>query len=99
MSTFGGKADITRTWADVCFSNRPVGVKRFQAIHHCGLDVARGLVLLSGLGARALPLWDPRTRRNNLLGRPSLQKTGGPGKHCKLTPPSSRKGHYSTAWW
>src|SRR6516165_8935377 len=30
MSAFGGKADITRTCADVCFSNRPGGVKRFQ---------------------------------------------------------------------
>ena len=54
MSAFGGKADITRKCPDVCFSNRPVGVKRFQAIRHCGVDVARGLVLLSGLGARAL---------------------------------------------
>jgi len=33
---------------DVCFSNRPVRVKRFQTIHDCGVDVARGLVLLSG---------------------------------------------------
>ena len=45
MSAFGGKADITRKCPDVCFSNRPVGVKRFQAIRHCGVDVARGLVL------------------------------------------------------
>jgi hypothetical protein len=27
--------------ADVGFSNRPVGVKRFQAIHHCSVDVER----------------------------------------------------------
>ena len=45
MSAFGGKADITRKCPDVCFSNRPVGVKRFQAIRHCGVDVARGLSL------------------------------------------------------
>jgi hypothetical protein len=31
-------------------------------------DVARGLVLLFGLGAKALPVWDSRTRRNNLWG-------------------------------
>jgi hypothetical protein len=37
------------------FSNRPFGVKRFQTIHHRGVDVARGLVLLSGIGTRALP--------------------------------------------
>jgi len=35
---------------DVRFSNRPVRVKRFQTIHDCGVDVARGLVLLSGIG-------------------------------------------------
>ena len=28
------------------FSNRPFGVKRFQAIHHYSVDVAHGLVLL-----------------------------------------------------
>ena len=31
-------------WTDVRFSNRPVGVKRFQTIHHCSVDVARGCV-------------------------------------------------------
>jgi hypothetical protein len=54
--------------ADVCFSNRPFRVKHFQAIHQCGVDVARGLVLLSGIGTWALPSWDSRTGRNNLLG-------------------------------
>jgi hypothetical protein len=52
----------------VCFSNRPFRVKHFQAIHQCGVDVARGLVLLSGIGTWALPSWDSRTGRNNLLG-------------------------------
>jgi hypothetical protein len=52
--------------ADVRFSNRPVGVKRFQTIHHCSVDVAHGLALLSGIGTKALPSWDSRTRRNNL---------------------------------
>src|SRR4029077_11787135 len=36
------------------FSNRPVGVKHFQTIHQCGVDVARGLVLLFGIGTKAL---------------------------------------------
>ena len=54
MSAFGGKANIQLIRYDVCFSNRPIGVKRFQAIHHCGLDVTRGLVLLYGLGTWAL---------------------------------------------
>jgi hypothetical protein len=39
----------------VCFSNRPFLVKHFQIIHHCSVDVARGLVLLFGIGTRALP--------------------------------------------
>jgi hypothetical protein len=51
---------------NVRFSNRPFGVKHLQTIHHCGVDVARGLALLFGLGTKALPSWDPRTRWNNL---------------------------------
>jgi len=47
---YGGKADVAPTWDDVCFSNRPGGVKRFQTIHDCGIDVTRGLVLLYGIG-------------------------------------------------
>ena len=50
----------------VRFSNRPVWVKHFQTIHHCSVDIARGLVLLFGIGAKAVPSWDSRTRRNNL---------------------------------
>ena len=52
----------------VRFSNRPAGVKRFQTVHGCGVNVTRGLVLLSGIGTSALPAWDPRTRWNNLEG-------------------------------
>ena len=51
---------------DVRFSNRPFGVKRFQTIHQHSVDVAHGLVLLFGIGAKALPSWDSKTRRNNL---------------------------------
>jgi hypothetical protein len=52
----------------VLFSDRPVGVKRFQTIHDCGVDVARGLVLLSGIGTEAVPSWGSKMRWNNLLG-------------------------------
>jgi hypothetical protein len=38
----------------VRFSNRPFGVKRFQTIHRCGVDVAHGLALLFGIGTKAL---------------------------------------------
>ena len=41
-------------WSNVRFSNRPVGVKRFQTIHQCSVDVARGLALLFGIGTKAL---------------------------------------------
>ena len=41
----------------VRFSNRPFGVKRFQTIHYYSVDVARGFVLLFGIGTKALPLW------------------------------------------
>src|SRR5262249_20916085 len=99
MSAFGGIADIEFEGRYVCFSNRPIGVKRFQAIHHCGLDVARGLVLLYGLGARALPSWDPRTRWNNLLSDLSVKRTVGPSRQANSPHPSSRQGHYFTAWW
>jgi len=85
MSAFGGKADIGWRCRDVCFSNRPVGVKRFQAIRYCGVDVARGLVLLYGLGARALPSWDPRTRWNNLLSGLSVKRTIVSKQTCELT--------------
>jgi len=76
-----------------------LGSSAFQAIHHCSLDVARRLVLLYGLGARALPSWDPRTRWNNLLGGLSVKRTVGPSRHANSPHPSSREGHYSTAWW
>src|SRR5712672_3132338 len=58
---------------DVCFSNRPFGVKRFQTIHHHSVDVAHGLVLLFGIGTKALPVWDSKTRRNNLSDYPPPQ--------------------------
>jgi hypothetical protein len=76
-TTRGGRQNIRYLWheaaendlrSDVGFSNRPFGVKRFQTIHHRSVDVARGLVLLFGIGTRALPSWDSRTRWNNLSG-------------------------------
>src|SRR5436853_6772986 len=54
--------------SDVRFSNRPFGVKHFQTIRRCSVDVAHGFVLLFGIGTRALPSWDSKTRWNDLLG-------------------------------
>ena len=89
----------TGATADVRFSNRPFWVKHFQAIHHCSVDVAHGLVLLFGIGTKALPSWDPRTRRNNLLGGLAVRRTAGPSGHANSPHPSSREGHHSTAGW
>jgi hypothetical protein len=61
------RSKINKQPVDVCFSNRPVRVKRFQTIHHDSVDVAHGLVLLFGIGTKALPSWDSKTRWNNLL--------------------------------
>jgi hypothetical protein len=81
------------------FSNRPSGVKRFQAIHHCSVDVTHGLALLFGIGTKAFLLWDSKTRRNNLLGGLTVSVTAGPSGQTNSPHPSSREGHLSTARW
>ena len=97
---------VTRDWhdlasrrSDVRFSNRPFGVKHFQTIHHFSVDVARGLALLFGLGTKALPSWDSRTRWNNLCHGLAVRRTAGPSGHANSPHPSSREGHHSTARW
>src|SRR5450830_836720 len=84
---------------NVRFSNRPFGVKHFQTIHHCSVDVAHGLALLFGIGTKAVPSWDSRTRRNNLLRGLTVRLTIGPSGHANSPHPSSREGHHSTARW
>jgi hypothetical protein len=54
MSGYGTKQTLNKVRSDVRFSNRPFGVKHFQTIHRTSVDVARGLVLLFGIGTRAL---------------------------------------------
>src|SRR6266566_10002219 len=66
MTASGTSRHTGMPWIYVRFSNRPFGVKRFQTIHLCGFDVARGLALLFGLGTKALPSWDSKMRWNNL---------------------------------
>ena len=60
--------------ADVAFSNRPFEVKHFQTIHHRSVDVAHGLALLFGIGTKALPAWDSKTRRNNLMSGVAIKR-------------------------
>jgi hypothetical protein len=47
-------ADIQSSLGNVRFSNRPFGVKHFQTIRRCSVDVTHGLVLLFGIGTKAL---------------------------------------------
>src|SRR3989454_9766622 len=85
--------------SNVRFSNRPFRVKRFQTIHDYSVDVAHGLVLLFGIGTKALPSWGSRTRWNNLSGSLAVRRTVGPSGHANSPHPSSREGHHSTARW
>ena len=94
----GRCVDLVFNCVDVHFSNRQSGVKHFQAFHRCGVDVARGLVLLFGIGTKALPLWDSKTRRNNLWGGLAVLKTVGPSGHTNSPHPSSREGHLTAGW-
>ena len=96
---FGRYCNKRSLKADVRFSNRPFGVKRIQTIHRCSVDVARGLVLLFGIGTKALPSWDSKTRRNNLWGGLAIKLMAGPSGHTISPHPSSREGHHSTARW
>src|SRR6476646_8785348 len=71
--------------ADVRFSNRPVGVKRFQTIHRYSVDVSRGLVLLSGIGTKALPSWGSEDEAERSFGRPCHQTNGRSKRTYDLT--------------
>ena len=84
---------------NVRFSNRPLGVKRFQTIHCRSVDVARGLVLLFGIGTEAVPSWDSKTKWNNLLGDLACRRMAGPSGHAISLHPSSREGHHATVRW
>src|SRR5258707_8455759 len=48
----GGKTRHAARKPHVRFSNRPFGVKRFQTIHHCGVDVAQVNLATVGLSAK-----------------------------------------------
>ena len=63
------------------------------------VDVAHGLVLLFGIGTKALPSWDSKTRWNDLYLGLAARQTAGPSGHANSPHPSSREGHHSTAGW
>jgi hypothetical protein len=68
---------------NVGFSNRPFRVKRFQTIRRYSVDVAHGLVLLFGIGTRAVPLWGSKTRWNNLSDDLAVRRTTDPSRHAR----------------
>jgi hypothetical protein len=93
------EGEIVGALSNVRFSNRPFGVKHFRTVRRCSVDVTHGLVLLFGIGTKALPSWDSKTRWSNLLGGLAGRRTAGPGGHANSPHPSSREGHHSTAGW
>ena len=86
-------------WLNVRFSNRPVGVKRFQTVHDHSVDVTHGLVLLFGIGTWALPSWDSERGGTIYLGGLAVRRTAGPADIANSPHPSSREGHHATARW
>ena len=61
------------------------GSSTCQTFHQFSVDAARGLVLLFGIGTKALPSWDLKTRWNNLRGGLTVNPpTVGPSGHTIL---------------
>src|SRR2546425_5141109 len=71
--------------SNVCFSNRPFRVKRFQTIHHYSVDVAHGLVLLFGIGTRGPSIMGFEDEVEQSFGRPCRQTNGRSKRTCELT--------------
>ena len=74
-------------------------VKHFQTIRRCSVDVAHGLALLFGIGAKALPLWDSRMRWSNLCSGLAVRRNGRSKRTCELTSSIVPRGTSSTARW
>ena len=94
MSVPGPKRTCKPRLMNVRFSNRPFRVKRLQTSYQYSVDVAHGLVLLFGIGTKALPSWDSKTRWNNLSVGLAVRLTVGPSGHTISPHPSSREGHH-----
>ena len=92
------QAEVCAGGRHVGFSNRPFQVKHFQTIRHCNVDVAHGLALLFGIGTRALPSWDSRTRWNNLSGGLVVSLNGRFKRTCELTSSIVPRGTSFHCW-
>src|SRR5215510_5492801 len=60
------------------------GSSAFRLSSHSSVDVACGLVLLFGLGAKALPVWDSRMR-GTIFGSALPSSDGRSKQTCDLT--------------
>jgi hypothetical protein len=67
------------------FSNRPFGVKHFQTIHHCSVDVAHGLALLFGIGTKALHIMGFEDEAEQSVARPRRLSDGRSKRTYELT--------------
>src|SRR5207248_4481647 len=76
-----------------------LGSSAFRLSTNSSVDVAHGLSLLFGLGTKALPSWDSKTRRNNLSVDLAVNVTADSSGHTNSPHPSSREGHHSTVGW
>ena len=97
-SAVPNKADIRRADCDVRFYNRPSGVKHFQTVHHCNVDVTHRARASLRNRRQAVASWG-RMRWNNLYRGLAVRRTSGPSGHANSPHPSSREGHHSTAPW
>src|SRR5262245_51804569 len=70
MAATGSNATTRQVCSNVRFSNRPFRVKRFQTIHDSGVNVARGLALLSGLGTKGPSIMGFEDEVEQSFGRP-----------------------------
>jgi hypothetical protein len=83
--------------ADVRFSNRPFGVKRFQAVHdwRCRCHSRARASLRNRRQGPSIMGSEDEVEQS--LGRPC--SAAGPSGHANSPHPSSCEGHHSTAWW
>jgi len=77
----------------------PSGSSTFRLSTNAVSMSLTGSCFSSESAPRALPSWDPRTRRNNLYRDLAVSVTSGPSRHTNSPHPSSRKGHLSTTRW
>ncbi len=89
------KADMVISLIDVRFSNRPVGVKRFQTTTAVSMSLT-GSCFSTESAHR--PFHHGIRRRGGTIFWAALP-SAGPSGHTNSPHPSSREGHHSTGWW